>query len=165
MDVAALQAKLPPNARLVLGDITETVPKFIAEGLHAPLGYVALDVDYYWSAVDALQILCGPPEQYLPFVNIYLDDSQDPHHNPACGEMLACAELSEREAYRKIFPYTALREKRLFKNASWISKIWALHVLDHRVRTEGTGREAAKVIANPYINVSEKRARALAKTD
>jgi hypothetical protein len=162
MDVAALQAKLPSNAKLVLGDIAETVPEFIKQGLHAPLGYVALDVDYYWSSVEALQILCGPSEQYLPLVNIYLDDCQDPYHNPACGEMLACEELNAHETFRKIYPYTALREKRLFKNASWMSKIWALHVLDHRVRTMGIDRNSAKVIANPYINLSERGARALA---
>lgn len=151
MNIAGLKARLPQNASLILGDIGETVPAFLHEGRHAPLAYVALDVDYYWSAVEALKVLCGPAEQYMPLVVLYLDDSQDPYHNPSCGEMLACQEFNEQEPFRKIHPYTALREKRLFKNASWISKIWAVHVLDHKVRTEGANRKTMKVISNPMV--------------
>ena len=96
---------------------------------------VAIDVDYYWSAAEALQIFTGPAEMYLPLVDLYLDDCQVVYHNPSCGELLALSELNEATALRKIHPYTALREKRLLKNASWISKIYALHVLDHPVRS------------------------------
>ncbi len=151
MNVAGLKARLPQNATLVLGDIGETVPNFLREGRHAPLAYVALDVDYYWSAVEALKVFRGPAEQYMPLVVLYLDDCQDPYHNPACGEMLACEELNQHEPLRKIYPYTALREQRLFKNASWISKIWAVHVLDHKFRTEGAQRDFMKVIENPFV--------------
>ncbi len=151
MDFGALEARLPPNAKLILGDIAMTVPKFISQGLSAPLGYVALDVDYYWSSAEALKVLSGPPEFYLPLVNAYLDDTHDPYHNPSCGVMLACTEFSEAHEFRKIHPYTALREKRLFKNASWISKIYAIHVLDHPIRSQESTRETAKTISNPYI--------------
>ena len=151
MNVEGLRSRLPANAKLVLGDIKETVPKFLQEAGHAPLGYVALDVDYYWSAVEALNIFTGPADQYLPFVNLYLDDSHDPHHNPACGEILACNEFNEREPLRKIYPYTALRDKRLFKNAAWISKIWAVHIFDHKTRVEGIGRVEKKTIENPFV--------------
>lgn len=151
MNVSALQARLPTNARLVLGDIGETVPAFLSEGKHAPLAYVALDVDYYWSSVEALKVLCGPAEQYMPLVLLYLDDCHDPYHNPSCGELLACEEINHTELFRKIHPYTALREKRLFKNASWISKVWAVHVLDHKIRTEGVSRNEMKALSNPYL--------------
>jgi hypothetical protein len=151
MDFEALRSRLPSNAKLVLGDIAVTVPQFLKEQLTAPLGYVALDVDYYWSAVEALRIFSGPAELYLPLVNLYLDDCHDAYHNPACGEMLACNELNAGNPSRQIYPYTALTEKRLFKNASWISKIYAVHILDHAVRTEGFERAASKVISNPYL--------------
>jgi hypothetical protein len=45
MDRKALEARLPPNAKLVVGDIAETVPRFLSDQLVAPIGYVALDVD------------------------------------------------------------------------------------------------------------------------
>jgi len=153
MNFRALQARLPENAKLVLGDIATTVPQFLREGL-APLGYVALDVDYYWSAVEALRIFSGPPEFYLPLVNLYLDDCHDAYHNPSCGEMLACQEFNEANDLRKIFPYTALREKRLLKRASWPSKIYSVHVLDHKIRTEGVNRISKKIIANPQLDAT-----------
>jgi hypothetical protein len=152
MDVPALQAKLPANAKLILGDIAATVPSFL-NGSFAPLGYVSLDVDYYWSAVEALRIFSGRPSQYLPFVNLYLDDVQNAHNNPACGELLACREFSDATPLRKIYPYTALRERRLFKNASWISKIYAVHILDHEERTSGQKRGEA-AISNPYLKAT-----------
>jgi hypothetical protein len=152
MDFQALQQRLPENAHLILGDIAETIPAFLRSGAPSPIGYVALDVDYYWSAAEALQIFTGPPASYLPLVNLYLDDCHDKYHNPSCGELLACDEFNNSNALRKIYPYTALREKRLFKNASWISKIHALHVLDHKIRTEGTSRTSLKSISNPYLD-------------
>jgi hypothetical protein len=138
----------------VLGDIAETIPQFLQTGAESPIGYVSLDVDYYWSSVEALAILTGPPEHYLPIVNLYLDDSQGDYHNPSCGEMLACAEFNEQQALRAIHPYTALREKRLFKNANWISKIYSVHIFDHALRTRGENREASREIRNPYLAAS-----------
>jgi hypothetical protein len=147
----SLKAMLPSNARLVLGDIAETIPKFLQDGVDSEIGYVALDVDYYWSSVETLKIFTGPAEHYLPLVNLYLDDCQDDYCNPACGEMLACSEFNQTEELRAIYPFTALREKRLFKNASWISKIYAVHIFDHQLRTHGDPRESVKQIANPYL--------------
>jgi len=151
MDVQALESRLPPYARLVIGDIAETIPSFLADKTLSPLGYIAMDVDYYWSAVEALGILDGPSELYLPIVNLYLDDCQSDYHNPSCGEMLACGEFNDAREFRKIHPFTSLREKRLFKNASWIPKVYAIHVLDHPQRTGRTSRGATKVISNPYL--------------
>jgi hypothetical protein len=152
MDVATLQARMPANAKLVIGNIAETVPRFLRDPESiAPIAYVALDVDYYWSAADALRVFDGPPELYLPLVNMYLDDCQHVYHNPSCGEMLACLEFNREHPLRQIFPYTGLRDSRLFKNASWISKIYSVHILDHEIRTQGLKRASSKQIANPYL--------------
>jgi hypothetical protein len=152
MDVAALQARMPSNAKLVIGNITETVPRFLGSTRSiAPIGYVSLDVDYYWSAADALRIFAGPPAMYLPLVSLYLDDCQEAYHNPACGELLACVEFNREHPSRQIFPYTGLRERRLFKNASWISKVCAVHILDHEIRAQGPKRAESKQMANPYL--------------
>ena len=147
-----LRQRLPAHASLIIGEIADTVAQFRDQvSPDAPIGYIALDVDYYFSAVDALQVLNGPPDRYLPFVNMYLDDCHDPHHNPAAGELLALAEFNAANPMRQIHPWTALRDKRLFKNAAWISKIFAAHVFDHPRRTPGATRAEAKQIENPYL--------------
>lgn len=148
----ALIARLPDFAHLVVGPIADNVVTF-RESIRpeAPLGYVSLDVDYYFSSVDALQIFEGDPNRYLPFVNLYLDDVHEPHHMPMAGEMLAIREFNDRVPMRQAFPYTALREKRLFKRAAWISKIYAMHVLDHPKRSSVVKRDFVKVIHNPDL--------------
>jgi hypothetical protein len=152
-----LRARLPAFASLIIGPIAETVPPFRARlSPAAPIGYVSIDVDYYFSAVDALDILAGEPALYLPLVNLYLDDCHEPYHNPAAGELLALAEFNQRHALRRAFPYTALREQRLFKNAAWLSKIFALHVLDHPARTTSAARGFSKNIDNPYLERDRK---------
>src|SRR5277367_899693 len=75
IDRSALVRALPQNARLILGDIQETLPHFMA-GLTAgsPLGFVVIDVDYYSSAKDYLNIFLGEADRYLPCTLVYLDD-------------------------------------------------------------------------------------------
>ena len=59
----ALMRSLPQNAKLVIGDISETLPAFMAElSPLSPLGFVAVDVDYYWSGKESLNALLGAPE-------------------------------------------------------------------------------------------------------
>jgi hypothetical protein len=57
MDEATLRAHLPERANLVIGSLAETIPRFLAQ-LDAPIGFVALDVDYYSSATEALRARC-----------------------------------------------------------------------------------------------------------
>jgi hypothetical protein len=134
-DQRALIDRLPHNARLVVGPLDETVPDFLARlDPEAPIGFVSVDVDYYFSAVDALGIFDGHPELYLPALPVYFDDVWFEQHNPWCGELLAIEEFNEAHEFRKIAPFTALRSKRLFKNARWIDQMFTAHVLDHPTR-------------------------------
>lgn len=60
MDFEALRTRLPKNTELILGNIRDTVPAFLARLDPAcPIGYVVLDVDYYSSSKDALAIFGG----------------------------------------------------------------------------------------------------------
>jgi hypothetical protein len=48
MDCDALVTRIPANGRLVLGPLSETVPEFMKDvSVDAPLGFAAIDVDYY----------------------------------------------------------------------------------------------------------------------
>ena len=53
-------------------------------------------------------MLLESSELFLPKVPLYLDDSNQPDHNPFCGELLAVSEFNTT-SYRKIAPIRQLR--------------------------------------------------------
>lgn len=151
MDVPRLTRALPPGARLMIGDVSETIPEFLSTlSPKSPLAFASLDVDYYSSAKRALEVFKGRPEQYRPSVLLYLDDTVIESANPWCGELLAVNEFNDENALRKIAPFPMLRARRLFKNARWIEQIYLVHVLDHEARSPRLVR-TRHVIQNEYI--------------
>lgn len=151
MDVPRLTRALPPCARLMIGDVSGTIPEFLsALSPEAPLAFASLDVDYYSSAKRALEVFKGRAEQYTPSVLLYLDDTVIESANPWCGELLAVNEFNDENALRKIAPFPMLRARRLFKNARWIEQIYLVHVLDHEARSPRLMR-TRHVIQNEYI--------------
>lgn len=154
MNFDALSQRLPANARLVIGDIRTTLRTFLQESTsQSPIAFVSIDVDYYSSTRDALEVFDGESSLYLPRVHIYLDDLEDMAHNSWCGELLAVHEFNAQHDMRKIERHMFLRGYRIFKNARWIDHMFQLHVLDHRVRNEGTARQGGDpvVCPNPYL--------------
>ncbi len=151
MDVPLLKRSLPPHVRLLLGAFSQTIPDFLeTHSVDSPIGYVSLDVDYYSSACQALEIFRGLPTHYLPTTILYADDIIDREHNLWCGELLALEEFNRVDPYRKIDVYRYLRNRRIFKNAWWIEQMRTVHVLDHpKRRTPRTG--AVQLICNPYL--------------
>jgi hypothetical protein len=140
-DHSALQASLPPNARLVLGDVAQTAPQF-AQTLtpDAPLGFAAIDVDYYTSAKGALRALEGAATSYLPWTCLYFDDIVYPSNNRWCGELLAIEEFNAEHDRRKIERWRFLQAFRILKNARWLGQVHFLQVLDHSRRQPGAAR-------------------------
>ena len=141
MDQEALRKKLPGNARLLIGELGDTVPRFLAElSPEAPIGFAAVDVDYYSSALAALQIFADPiPSKYLPLPILYLDDIVLPSHSRFSGELLAVEEFNAAHQHRKIDQHRFLRSQRIFKQARWIDQIFLVHLFDHPVmRTAGS---------------------------
>src|SRR5439155_5975769 len=116
MDEAALRASLPERASLHIGPLKETIPRFMAsQPADAPIGFVSLDVDYYSSTVQALQIFDFGAKSYLPMVCTYLDDLIVDEVSDWSGEMAAINEFNAGNAIRKIAPSPFLREKRIFQ--------------------------------------------------
>jgi hypothetical protein len=153
MDVERLRQALPDFAELIIGEIAETVPEFL-DTLpdDAPIGFVAVDVDYYSSAKNALGVLTGAPELYLPVVPVYLDDIGVDGSNPWTGELLAVDEFNRENRMRKIAPFTLLRSRRIFKNTQWIDRMFAAHIHDHALRSPAHRRQSRNVLPNEYIN-------------
>lgn len=142
MDVPALQSQLT-SARLVLGDISETIPIFKERDDPAPVAFVAIDLDYYSSTVDALRVFDCPDEGTLPRVLCYFDDVVGPDHvlhNDEVGELLAIREFNEQRAHAKILAINGLRAKRAVP-AAWNESMFAMHRFDHKLYETYVGPE------------------------
>ncbi len=146
-----LRAALPHNAELIIGPIRETVSEFDPR---SPIGFVSIDVDYYSSTRDCLNVFTRQPQQYQPVVDLYLDDVYYAGHNAWCGEMRAIREFSDAHETRRIGPTNFLRESRLFKNATWISQFYSLYVLDHPARNTALQGRPAVMRGNRYMGLS-----------
>jgi hypothetical protein len=135
-DVEGLKRRLSANARVLYGDVGQTIPLFAAAlSSQAPVAFVSLDLDYYSSSKAALNSLfAAPPEKYLPAVVMYVDDIDGLlTYNDWCGEALAIREFNAEHAWRKIErkPVRAFRHPKF-----WHRQIFCAHILDHPVRNQ-----------------------------
>lgn len=133
MDEGALRARLG-RAKLVLGDIEETIGDFLAKERPAPIGFVSIDVDFYSSTAAALRLFDGDHRYFLPRVFCYLDDTVGDDdqiiHNDYVGELSAVREFNERRSVMKVAPINGLRHKRAVP-APWNDSLFALHRFEH----------------------------------
>ncbi|MHB8470191.1 MAG: hypothetical protein ACYDCH_10610, partial [Gaiellaceae bacterium] len=149
----ALVAALPANARIVFGDLKETVDPFLATLTPAaPLGFATLDVDYYSSSKHALRAFLGPADCYLPAVPVYVDDLHHTTHTRFAGELLAIDEFNAEHELRKLDVDRSLVHSRVFKHAEWLSHMFRLHVLDHPERTDVSRPDEIVAADNPYLS-------------
>lgn len=127
-DEREIRQWLPANARLILGDVKDTIPEYVKtfDG-SAPLAYVSIDVDYYSSTVSAFPLFEMQAKNYLPAMPVHVDDA----HTiitfcPWAGESLALREFNDSYDLRK-FEH---------KEAIWrIENFYVFHVLDHPFRS------------------------------
>lgn len=132
MDVEQLKANLT-RAKLVLGNVRDTVGGFIETEKPAPVGFVVLDVDYYSSAVDVLRLFDAHEDFLLPRVYCYLDDVVGDDWEIHCeyvGELLAIKEFNRQHDKRKISKIHALMVKRRIW-APWNEQMYVMHAFDH----------------------------------
>jgi hypothetical protein len=98
MDVAKLESR-SKFAKLVLGNVAETVPAFLRSE-HAPIGFIIFDLDYYSATAAAFQVFGGPDQGILPRVICYFDDVVSDGYQLHCeyaGELLAIREFNESQ--------------------------------------------------------------------
>jgi len=153
MDPAALRRLLPANAHLHLGPLDETLPQFLdSVGADAPIGFVAIDVDYYSSSKQALRLLTATADRYLPTVIVYADDIALEQHNSACGERLALHEFNREMPMRPVEHNEFLETTRVFRRPAWLKQILFAHILDHPARSTVTTTTTKRYIENPYLD-------------
>jgi hypothetical protein len=131
MDEAALRARLN-GSRLVLGPVAETVAEW-SRSDHPPIGFMAFDLDYYSSTMEAFGVIEGDPERMLPRVPCYFDDVFGYGWTDFMGPRAAIAEFNEAHDERKIGKIHGLRFElppEEFRQP-WHEKLYVLHMFDH----------------------------------
>jgi hypothetical protein len=156
MDRETLMRVLPPRCVLKLGPLNQTIPEFLKE-THPPIGFAAIDVDYYSSAKDSLTLFAHPdPERYVPVPVLYFDDVMFETHNDWCGELLAIREFNAEQKRRKIARDRFLSTRRIFKNPRWLQQIYILQVLDHSWRSVAVARRNVAMLGNDYLRRADR---------
>jgi hypothetical protein len=149
MDADSLRSRLTA-AKLVLGDVAETVPAFVRDGGFPPIGFVSFDLDYYSSTKRSFALFEGSPETRLPRTYCYFDDIMWPVtacHNDWIGELCAIREFNEEHESKKLAPIHMLQYT-LPHLAAWQEQMYVLHDFEHplycRNLTEKTARHTQR---------------------
>ena len=131
MDVEKLQKRLK-RARLHLGLVRDTATAFI-DSRPPPVAFVAIDLDYYSSTMDAFQILEADRRLLLPRVHCYFDDIMGFTNSEFNGERLAIAEFNQFHEMRKISPIYGLKYflPPRYAPGEWVEEMYMAHLFDH----------------------------------
>ncbi len=131
MDVEKLQKRLQ-RAHLHLGLVGDTVVDFMS-ARPAPVAFVSIDLDYYSSTMDALQLLEADRKMILPRVHFYFDDIMGFTNCEFNGERLAIAEFNRADEKRKISPIYGLKYflPPRYAQAQWVEQMYMAHLFDH----------------------------------
>jgi hypothetical protein len=142
MDHDALRARLQ-GARLLLGDVADTVEELIDLVADAPVGFVSFDLDYYTSTVAALRLFDAPDACLLPRVMCFFDDligQDDELHCEFAGEALAIDEFNASHETRKLGLIYGLKWKRRIPS-HWNDTTFVLHSFEHPLYSRYIGRD------------------------
>lgn len=152
MNRELLEEKIKGKANLIYGPIKEKISEFITNiSEKAPIGFVCIDVDYYSSTKDVLELFKAEAKSFLPLTYVYLDDIFMPHHNEKAGELLAVSEFNNEQSLRELSYHRFFENQRIFKNANWVKQLYYFHVLDHPYRSDLERDRNTYVLDNPYL--------------
>ncbi len=128
MDQEKLKQRLTMT-KLVIGQVRETCGDFFAQHNPAPIGCIFMDLDFYSSTMDALQIFEGSDKYFLPRVSMYFDDIVGADMCDFTGERMAMTDFNSRSQTAKISPeyYTRLQDFPGF----WKHQIYVYHNFAH----------------------------------
>jgi hypothetical protein len=128
MDIRALSARLYPNTHLVLGEVAETVPDFVAKQ-SAPVGFAAFDLDLYSSTRAALQLFALPGRKMLPHTPLYFDDISFSFSHRFAGGLLAIDEFNREIDSTKIDRWRGVESLTSFPESPWLDGMYIAHDL------------------------------------
>ena len=139
LDRVELEKRLECRARLVLGDVADTISQWEPEP-DAPLGAVMFDLDYYTSTMHALDLL--KKNNVLPRIWCYFDDVC------ASPEAALTDRIGEREAIRE---FNDMPERKILRDhlslaypfkgvlpEPWHQQMYLYHRMSHPKYNENT---------------------------
>ena len=146
MDEPALRARVP-EARLVLGDIAETVGDFVARERPAPIAAIFNDTDYFSSTMESFRLfdaVPAHPEAFLPRIFCYFDDVIGSDYEMYCsvnGQLAAIEEFNARKG-----PVQIALNQNLMNRPSlrYAMHIYYAHLFDHPDYATYVGAERQK---------------------
>lgn len=113
MNIEKLTKRLR-SAKLIIGDIEETLKDFIEVYNPAPIGVIFVDVDQYAGTAAILSFLEADDKNFLPRMNIYFDDIKPELESR--GEHRAILEFNQRNTNIKILPEdSSTKEKKCLR--------------------------------------------------
>ena len=140
MDVPSLQSRLS-NARLVLGDVRQTVGRFFEEHNPAPVGAMFNDLDLYSSTAGSFHIFDGDTRHFLPRVFMYFDDvlgNETAMFGDFNGELRAVSDFNKNHSMIQIVPNRNLLPR---YHLSYRYKIYYAHLINHPLYARYVGED------------------------
>jgi hypothetical protein len=132
MDFEKLLKKLE-FAKLIIGDIKDTLNTFLLKYNPAPIAAIMFDMDLYSSTMESFKLFENEPKFFLPRIFTYFDDINgwlgDEYYNDYTGERLALVEFNNKHKMMKFSPQYHLLAQ--FRKIPWYTQIYVLHLFDH----------------------------------
>jgi len=145
MDQAALQARLDP-AKLIVGNVADTVSEFFTRHNPAPIGAIFNDLDLYTSTTDSLKLFEQNVSHFLPRLFMYFDDvigSELEMYSERNGQLLAISEFNRRQKA----VYIGMNQNLLTRNdITYRYQIYYAHFRSHPVYPKYVGGDDQKSI-------------------
>ncbi len=140
MDQAALQTKLHP-AKLVLGNVANTVSDFFSRYNPAPVAAIFNDLDLYTSTRDSLKLFEQDVSRFLPRIFMYFDDimgSEFEMYSECNGQLLALSEFNRQQQE----VYVGLNQNLLARSdVPYRYQIYYAHLRSHPLYVQYIGGE------------------------
>jgi hypothetical protein len=130
MNVAELQSVIK-RAKLVLGNVKNTVVDFAKKFNPPPIGAIFNDLDLYTSTKDSLKLFDQDSLRFLPRVFLYFDDiigSEWEMYSPCNGQLLAIKEFNDRQTRVHI---ALNRNLLVHHNVPYRYQTYYAHLKDH----------------------------------
>lgn len=148
MDVEKLQQRLA-KAQLVLGPVGKTIPSFL-QRCPAPVAFVAFDLDYYSSTMEAFALFDAEHSLLLPRIHCYFDDILGYTICEFNGELLAITDFNAAHPFRKVAAIPGIRYfvPERFANVQW-ENYYMLHIFDHNLYACNDGNVGTEMPLDP----------------
>ena len=130
MNVNELDSRLTDKTKLILGNVSETIPKFVIEEQPSPIGFISFDMDLYSSTVLSYGLLNHPKKNILRKVFLYFDDVDLDCCHKYAGELLAIHEFNESHDNMKIDRWYRAKVYSAFPERIIWERMYVAHDLD-----------------------------------